>query len=159
MSGTRIPSPTAGLLAGDGGCTAAALFRRQLFESREDTVRARVDADWRQVAPAHHALGIDDEEGTFRDAVLLTICAVAAGHPSLRLEIGEQGKMDLARLGEGAMAPHAVHGHAKHLRAELLELTRQLAVDGHLVAADRAPVGGVEGQDHGPAAQLRKREA
>ena len=51
-------------------------------------------------------------------------------------------------LGERLVAPDAVHRDAEHRSVVALELRREFLVEHHLVRADRAPVGRVEGQDH-----------
>ena len=57
--------------------------------------------------------------------------------------------MQVAVVGEGEVAPDAVDRDAQQLGVELLELRQELVVERQLVAADRAPVGGVEDEDHG----------
>jgi len=50
-----------------------------------------------------------------------------------------------------------VQGETDELRARLMEFGKDLVVQRHLVAADGAPVRGVERQDQGPAAQFFQR--
>ena len=56
------------------------------------------------------------------------------------------------------MTPGAVDGDAEQLGVVLLELRQDLVVERHLVAADRAPVGRIERQHDGPAAEVRERD-
>src|SRR4029078_7298372 len=54
----------------------------------------------------------------------------------------------LATVGERDGAPGAINGDPQQLRTEAAELVEQFVVERHLVAADRAPVSGVEGEDY-----------
>ena len=56
------------------------------------------------------------------------------------------------------MTPDAVDRDAEELRVVVAKLVEDLVVDAHLVAAHRAPVGGVERQDHRLTAKVRERE-
>ncbi len=62
--------------------------------------------------------------------------------------------MQVARLAESLMAPGPVDRDAQQLGAEPAEVGQNLVVQDHLVAADWAPVGRIEGQDHPPSLQL-----
>src|SRR6267142_1752014 len=66
--------------------------------------------------------------------------------------------MQLAIVRERLMTPGAVDRDAKKLRAVPAELGQDVVVEAHLVAADRTPVGRVEGKDHAPAGQLVERQ-
>src|SRR5207248_10841173 len=83
--------------------------------------------------------------------------AVAARHRSLGLEVRQQWKVELAIAGECGVAPHAVHRDPEELGVVALELRQDFVVEGHLIAAHGAPVRGIEGQDHGPAADTPER--
>src|SRR5437763_715641 len=126
----------------------------QRLERFEYAVGAGIDADRRQIVPAHDSLAVDDEECTLRVAVFFTIRAVAARYGPFRLEVGEQREPQLARLGEGAVAPDAVDGDAQELRVVLLEFAPHLVVQRQLIAADGTPVGGIEDEDDRAAAEI-----
>src|SRR5205823_3232411 len=78
----------------------------------------------------------------------LPVHGVRARDLALGLEVREQRKAQVAMFREREMAPDAVDGDSQDLGAQLAELRHQLAVDRQLVGADRAPVGGIEGEDH-----------
>jgi hypothetical protein len=61
--------------------------------------------------------------------------------------------MELPVVRKGEVAPDPVHGNAEQLRVVVAEFAEDLVVERHLVAADRAPVCRVEGEDHRPAAE------
>jgi len=65
--------------------------------------------------------------------------------------------MQIPILREGEMAPNAVDRDAQQLRIEPLELREQLLVQGQLIGADRAPVLGIEHEDHGLPSKRGKR--
>src|SRR5690606_4200406 len=100
----------------------------------------------------------DDEKGPFRGSVAWPVDPIVSRDRALRLEIREQRKAELARFGEGRMAPATVDRDAKQGRTEPLELVQDLVVERHLVAADRAPVGRIERQYGGLAEVVRQRD-
>ena len=53
--------------------------------------------------------------------------------------------------GVRRMAPCAVNRNPYYLGPVLLELRQHFVVKGHLVAADRTPIGGIKRQDDRPA--------
>ena len=129
---------------------------RQRLERVEDAVGAGIHADRREVAPADDAVAVDHEQRALGEAVLLAIHAVAPRHVALGLEVGEQRKLELAASRERAMAPRAVDRDAEQLGVVFRELVRHLVVERHLIAADRAPVGGIEREHDRPAAKIRE---
>jgi hypothetical protein len=129
----------------------------QVLESAEDPVGAWVHAHGRDVAPLHDAVRIDHIQGPLARTVFVAVGVIRPGDVALGLEVGKQREMQVPILGEGEMTPDPVHRDAHELRIELLELGEQLLVQGKLIGADRAPVLRVEGEDHGPAPEVRKR--
>src|SRR6185436_13976983 len=79
---------------------------------------------------------------------------VFACHGAFRLEIGKQRKVQLAIFGVGDVAPALVDGDGQKLGGVLIELGEDSVVEAELIAADWAPVGRIEGEDHRPAAEL-----
>src|SRR5207245_734567 len=75
-----------------------------------------------------------------------------------RLEVRQQREVQLAVPGERRVAPDSIDGDTEELGAEARELFTDLVVKRHLVAADGAPIGRIEGQDHRPPAELRQRD-
>jgi hypothetical protein len=90
---------------------------------------------------------------------MIAVDAVLPRHAALRLEIGEKRKVELAVLRKREMAPNAIDGNAEQLGVEAPELAEQLVVERHLIAAHRAPVRGIERDDHRPAAELADRHS
>src|SRR3954465_3841617 len=74
--------------------------------------------------------------------------AVGLCDGALRMKVGEQREMNVPLLGERFMTPGRNHGDAEELRIVVAKLRQDLIVDRHLIAADRAPVGGIKGEDH-----------
>src|SRR3981081_352006 len=66
--------------------------------------------------------------------------------------------MQVAVLGEGLVAPRAVHRNSQQLSAMFAELGNDFIVKRHLVAADRAPVRRIERKDDRPSLQIAERE-
>src|SRR5262249_51355528 len=56
--------------------------------------------------------------------------------------------MESPVIREGRVAPCPVHRDSEDHRAVLVKLREDLVVETHLIAAHRAPVGRIEGQDH-----------
>ena len=76
---------------------------------------------------------------------MLPVGSGRLSHCAFRLEVGGQRKVQMALSGKGFVASDAVHRDADELRPVLLELRADFVIERHLVAADRTPVGGVEG--------------
>ena len=68
---------------------------------------------------------------------------------SFGLEIGEQGKVQLAVFGEGAVAPCAIDRNAEQAGFEAMKLRQNLVVQRHLISAHGTPVGRIEREDDG----------
>ncbi len=64
----------------------------------------------------------------------------------------------MTRLLEGGVAPGPVDRDPQDLGPEAMEFGAQFVVKGHLVAAHRAEVGGVEDQHHRIPPKLRERD-
>src|SRR6185312_10597630 len=109
------------------------------LQRRKDTVRPRVDAHRRYVTPPDHALGVDDEQGSFAEAVRCPIDAVCLRHRALRLEVRKEREMELPFRRERRVTPRAVHGDPEELRLVASKLRHDLVVERHLVSADGAP--------------------
>ena len=62
-------------------------------------------------------------------------------------------------LGECVVTPRAVDGDAEDLRAIFFELWQRLVVERHLIAADRAPVRRIKGDDHRLAGEIAEAQA
>src|SRR6185436_18371383 len=58
---------------------------------------------------------------------------------------------------EGGVAPRSIHRDPEKRSVVLAEFRQDLVVEAHLIAADRAPVGRVERQDHRVTSQFRQR--
>ena len=121
----------------------------QLLQRAEDAVGAGVHPDRGDVAPPDHTVRVDNEERPLARPGDVAVDAVGACDVALRLEIGEQREVQVAILGEGQVAPGAVHRDRDEFGSELLELGEHRLVQTQLVGADGAPVLGVEHQDHG----------
>src|SRR3984885_15274588 len=130
----------------------------QSFERFEDTVGAGIDCNGRQVAPSDNSILVDDKQGSIRNAGHLEISAIRFRHRALVLKVGDQRKVQVAILGKSSMAPYTVDGYSQQLRFVFLELRKYLVVECHLVAANRAPIGGIKNQNHGFAPQFAKRK-
>lgn len=88
------------------------------------------------------------------DAVLLPINAVFACYRPFRFKIGEEWKVQIAVLGEGCVAPHAVYRDAQKLRVQATKLWKDLIVKRHLISTDRTKVCRIKGEDYGTAMKL-----
>ena len=75
-----------------------------------------------------------------------------------RVEIGQQRKMDVVASGIVGMTPRAVDGDAPDLRVAFAEFGPDLVVESHLIAAHRASVGRIEGNDEATPFELRQGE-
>jgi hypothetical protein len=133
-------------------------FVRHSFQGIEDSVGAGIDGDRRAIAPEDHAVSVHDEQGTFTNAFALAIGPIRLCGCALGVEVGEQREMKTAVLGEGLMTPGPVHRNAEELGAVLAELRQDFVVQRHLIAADRAPICGIESQDHRPTLQIAERQ-
>src|ERR1700730_6388286 len=122
----------------------------QRLERGENAAGAGIHADGRDIAPADDSGFVDHEERALAGSVLGGIDPVGARDGPLWLEIGEKWKAELPVFREGDVAPGTIDGYAEKLGPEALELGQHLLVERHLVAADRAPVGRVEGENDGP---------
>src|SRR5579872_1548608 len=104
-------------LTGNTSSLIALLLGRGLrcegFQRFENTVRARVDADGRDIAPANHPFSIEDEQGAFGKAVLSAIGAISASDGAFGFKIGQQRKLQFAVAGKGQVTPDAVYGDAQ----------------------------------------------
>src|SRR5579864_5823509 len=140
------------------GSCACELFRES-FESSKYSVRAGIYGDGRAVAPGDNSVFIDDEESAFANAFGVAIRAVGFGGSALGLKIGEKRKLQVAVVGESFVGPHTVDRDAEKFGVEFRELGKNFIVEGHLIAADRAPVGGIEGENYRAAAEFAKSEA
>ena len=74
------------------------------------------------------------------------------------MEIGQQRKMQTAVLGISLMAPGAIHRNAEELGAVLAELGEDFIVERQLIAADRTPIGRVEGKDYRLTREVAERQ-
>jgi hypothetical protein len=66
--------------------------------------------------------------------------------------------MEMAIFGERIMAPRTIHRNPQKRRFELLEFREYFVVEGHLIAADGAPVRRIESQNEWLAEQLAEGE-
>src|SRR5829696_6437339 len=113
-SGIRFRRPPTAwafdLLLGSSGGRAPSL---EVLECAEDPVGARIETHGRDVAPAHDAVGVDDVQRPFARAVARPVDPILPSHLTLRLEVGEQREVQVAMLGEGEVAPDAIHRDAE----------------------------------------------
>jgi hypothetical protein len=56
------------------------------------------------------------------------------------------------------MAPYAIYRDAEQLGAELVKFRQDFVVQCHLIAADRAPIGGIKREDYRLALEFRERD-
>ncbi len=133
------------------------LFRK-FFEGLENSVRAGIDGDGRSETPADCAVLVNYEKGAFAESVFMAVCAVFAGDVALGLKIRQEREMEVTIFGEFFVTPDAVDGDAEKFGAVFFEFREDFVVEGHLIAADRTEVGGIEGENHGISAQLAESE-
>src|ERR1700722_13653769 len=110
------------------------------------------------MAPGNDPVFVENEERPFGETFFFAVGAIGPGDGTLRFEVGCQRKMEMVILGVGSMAPRAVDRDAYQLGAEAFEVRQYLIVESHLIAANRAPVRRIEGQNHGFSSQLTERE-
>src|SRR5947209_20091667 len=75
----------------------------------------------------------------------------------LGVEVGEKREVQTAIFRKCQMTPDSVDGDSEEFRVELPEFRHQLRIESELVAADGAPVRGIEAQHHGPAEKISER--
>src|SRR5271165_1222754 len=119
---------------------------RQAFKRRENAVSTWVHPERGNEAPVHRALGRDDEERPFANAIFRAVDAIGACDLALRLEVGEERKVKIPVLGVGGMAPGAIDGDASEPGVVPGELLAKLIEESKFIPAHGAPVGGVEYQ-------------
>src|SRR2546422_11764423 len=56
------------------------------------------------------------------------------------------------------MTPDSVHGDSEEFRVELPEFGHQLRIESQLVAADGAPIRGIEAEHHRPTEKISERD-
>src|SRR3989442_1828056 len=56
------------------------------------------------------------------------------------------------------MTPNAVHGDSEQFSIELPEFRHQLRIESQLVAADGAPIRGIEAKHHRPTEKISQRD-
>src|ERR1041384_6106737 len=130
----------------------------QVLERPQDPVRSRIHPDGRDVAPADDAIAIDHEQRALGGSVPLTIGVILPGPSALRLEVRQEGELELPVGVERRVAPHAVHGNAEELGIIAAEFGEDLVVERHLVSADGTPVGRIEGEAHRLPPEIRERD-
>src|SRR5215211_7426270 len=107
-------------------------------KSVEDQIRAgQLARVGRLVAPLHHPIGADDDQGALRETALVIDAEGAAGR-ALRLPVGQLLDGDAEPLLERRLRPRGVARDAIEPGAASLELAQHLLVDVELVGADRA---------------------
>jgi hypothetical protein len=130
------------------------LLRDESLQGGQYPVGPRVYTDRRHIAPTNDSLSVDNEKGSFAEAVLGAIYAVTASHSPLGLKVGQQGEPQLAIVRKRQMAPGAVDGNAKQLRIQTVKLRQQFVVQRGLIATHRTPVSWVENENNVSAAEL-----
>src|SRR5882757_7459660 len=130
----------------------------EFFEGVENSVGTGIDRDRRAIAPGNDPLSIEHKQRAFADPFICAIGAVFPRHFALGFKIGEQRKVQPAVAGKGSMAPDAVDRDTQQLSLVLPELRKNLVVQRHLIATNRAPVGRIERQYYGPSSEARERE-
>ena len=86
-----------------------------------------------------------------QDGKTLT-CTKEADGP--RWKIGQKGEMQLAIPAESGVTPWAIHREAEKLGVQVFEFRQHFIVEGHLIATDWAPVGGIKRQHDGTPAEV-----
>src|SRR5439155_18861198 len=74
------------------------------------------------------------------------------------VEVGQEGKVQVAILRKRQMTPDSVDGDSEELGFEFPELGHQLRIQSQLVAADGAPIRGIETKHDGPAEKIPERD-
>ena len=97
---------------------------------------------------------VDDEKGSFTEAVFGPVDPVKARNLAFGLEVRQEGKSQFPIVCERDVAPGAVDRNAQQFGVETVKLGKELVVERSLIATDRAPVGRVKHQYHGAAAKL-----
>src|SRR5205807_6958218 len=103
-------------------------------------------------------LRIDHEERPRRFAVAFGEDAVCPGDGPFGVEVGEERKVQVAILRKRQMTPDSVDGDSEEFRFEFPELRHQLRIQSQLVAADGAPIRGIETKHDGPAEKIPERD-
>src|SRR5205085_7023935 len=73
-------------------------------------------------------------------------------------KIGQQREAQFAVMREGEMAPDPIDRDAEQFGVEARKLGEDLVVQGHLIAAHRAPVGRIKGENDWPTVKIAQRD-
>src|SRR5207249_12048281 len=83
---------------------------------------------------------------------------VMSGEWPFWVQIREGGESSGCDPSKPQMTPDSVDGDSEEFRFEFPELRHQLRIQSQLVAADRAPIRGIETKHHGPAEKIPERD-
>jgi hypothetical protein len=67
--------------------------------------------------------------------------------------------VDVEVLGKCVVTPDSIDGDAKDLGTIFFKLGESLVVESHLISANRAPIGGIKGEDDRPACEIAEGQA
>src|ERR1700730_10092365 len=127
------------------------------FKCFKNPVGAWIDRDGRAIAPENLPLLVDDEQSPFANPFAFAIGAILLCDGAFRFKVGKQRKMQVTVVCECRMAPVAIARDPKKLVPVIVKLGQDLVVERHLIAADRTPIGGIEGKnDHLSARSLNE---
>jgi hypothetical protein len=131
------------------------------FKCFKNPVGAWIDGNGREIAPEDLSLLVDDEQSPFANPFLFAIGAILLCDSAFRFKIGKQREMQVTVPCECRMAPVAIDRDPKKLGPVIAKLGKDLVVwlnsrltglievERHLIAADRTPIGRIEGKnDH-----------
>src|SRR5437870_12044585 len=121
-------------------------------------MRTRIDSVRWEIAPSDDPLRIDYEQRPRRFTVAFGEDPVHPGDSSLGVEVGEKREVQAAIFRKCQMTPDSVHGDSEEFGIELPEFRHQLRIESQLVAADGAPIRGIEAKHHRPAEKIPERD-
>src|SRR5581483_7447633 len=130
----------------------------ELIQSVENSVGPGIHRERRTVAPKNLPIFIEYEKSAFCHSVFIAIRAVLLSDTSLRFKISQQRKVQVPVLGKSGVAPCAVDRNAQQFSPMFLKFGQHLVVQRHLISADRAPIRGIECENHRPSFQFAERQ-
>jgi hypothetical protein len=120
-----------------------------------DFGRAAVD----DLAELHDSLAVENEHGPPVVSAVIAPNPVSLGHLALRVEIGQQGKIEATELlGKRLVRMYAVNTDAQDLGAELREARQVILQRAKLTSSSAGEVERVEGQNNDAALYVTQRQ-
>src|SRR5439155_3644108 len=108
--------------------------------------------------PPDDPLRINHEQRPRRFAIALGEDPVRPGDGPFGIEVGEKREVQVAILRKRQMAPDSVHRDSEEFGVELPEFGHELRIESQLVAADGAPISGIEVKHYGPDEKIPERD-